>query len=72
MTKGTITRLTTGQGYGIIRTEGEGVVFFYFHRSELQGVDYESLREGQEVEFEVIDTLKGVKAVNVRTARQSG
>jgi len=68
MTKGTITRLTAGQGYGLIK---EGVIFFYFHRSELQGVAYESLREGQEVEFEVINTLKGVKAVNVRPAKQS-
>ncbi len=70
MTKGTITRLTAGQGYGLIRTEDEGVILFYFHRSELQGVAYESLTEGQEVEFEVINTLKGVKAVNVRLARQ--
>ncbi len=70
MTKGTITRLTAGQGYGFIRTEKNEAVFF--HRNDLVGITYRSLREGQQVEFDVIHTLKGLKAVNVRPARQSG
>ncbi|MFC1924785.1 cold-shock protein [Chloroflexota bacterium] len=50
MPKGTIRRLID-RGFGFIKTEqGEDL---FFHRSELQGVDYNSLREGQEVEFEV-------------------
>ena len=69
MTKGTITRLIAERGYGFIRTEkNEGV---FFHRNELVDVTYGSLREGQQVELEVIHTLKGLKAVNVRPARQS-
>ena len=49
--KGTIRRLITDRGFGFIRTaEGKDL---FFHRAELQGVDYSSLREGQEVEFEV-------------------
>ena len=51
MPKGTIRRLMADRGFGFIKTEqGEDL---FFHRSELRGVDYNSLREGQEVEFEV-------------------
>ena len=49
--KGTIKRLITDGGFGFIKVEqGEDL---FFHRNELQGVAYGSLREGQEVEFEV-------------------
>jgi CspA family cold shock protein len=51
MPKGTIRRLITDRGFGFIQTaEGKDL---FFHRSELEGVDYSSLREGQEVEYEV-------------------
>ena len=51
MAKGTIRRLIKDRGFGFIKVEqGEDL---FFHRSELQGVDFDSLREGQEVEFEV-------------------
>jgi CspA family cold shock protein len=51
MAKGTIRRLITGRGFGFIKTD-EGKDLF-FHRSNLEGVDYSSLREGQQVEYEV-------------------
>jgi CspA family cold shock protein len=51
MPKGTIRRLITDRGFGFIRTERREELFF--HRSQLEGVDFDSLREGQEVEFEV-------------------
>ncbi len=51
MPKGTIGRLITERGFGFIKTEQGQDIFF--HRSELQGVDYNSLVEGQEVEYEV-------------------
>ena len=49
MAKGTIKMLRDGS-YGFITTE-EGKDLF-FHRNELQGVEFSTLREGQEVEFE--------------------
>ncbi len=49
MAKGTIGRLMD-RGFGFIKTEQEGDLFF--HRTELEGVEFNSLREGQEVEFE--------------------
>ncbi len=49
MAKGTIARLMD-RGFGFIKTE-DGTDLF-FHRNELDGVEFNSLREGQEVEFE--------------------
>ena len=67
MPKGTIGRLITERGFGFIKTGQEKDLFF--HRSELQGVDYDSLREGQEVEFEVGQDRNGrSQAVRVRLA----
>ncbi len=49
MPKGTIRGLNE-RGYGFIKTEDETDLFF--HRSDLEGVEFNSLSEGQEVEFE--------------------
>ena len=49
MPKGTIKRLMD-RGFGFIKTEDETDLFF--HRNELEGVEFNSLSEGQEVEFE--------------------
>ena len=48
MLKGTIRRLMD-RGYGFIKSEEEDL---FFHRSSIEGVEFNSLREGQEVEFE--------------------
>ncbi len=49
MAKGTIARLMD-RGFGFIKTE-DGTDLF-FHRNDLEGVEFNSLSEGQEVEFE--------------------
>ncbi len=49
MPKGTIKRLMD-RGFGFIKTEDETDLFF--HRADLEGVEFNSLSEGQEVEFE--------------------
>ena len=49
MSKGTIKRLME-QGFGFIKTEEEKDRFF--HSNDLEGVEFNSLKEGQEVEFE--------------------
>ena len=50
MAKGTIKKLIRDKGYGFIQTE-EGKDLF-FHQTQLQDVEYPSLKEGQEVEYE--------------------
>ncbi len=49
MAKGTIARLMD-RGFGFIKTE-DGTDLF-FHRNDLEGVEFNSLSQGQEVEFE--------------------
>ncbi len=49
MPKGTIRRIMD-RGYGFIKTEEEEDLFF--HRNDLEGVEFNNLSEGQEVEFE--------------------
>ena len=67
MPKGTIKRLIADRGFGFIQTaEGKDL---FFHRNQLQGVDYSSLREGQQVEFEVGQGRNGrPEAVSVKLA----
>jgi len=62
MTKGTVKRWLSMRGYGFITTEDGRDVFV--HNSEIQGKN--SLKEGEKVEFEVIDTGRGPKAVKVK------
>ena len=71
MPKGTIRRLL-GPSYGFIKTE-EGKDLF-FHRSQLQGVDFNSLSEEQAVEFEIGKGRDGRRpqAVKVRLAEPEG
>ena len=66
MNKGTIARLTD-KGFGFIAREGEEKDLF-FHANELKDVEYNDLREGDEVTFEVAEGPKGLNAVNVAKA----
>ena len=60
MPKGTIRQLMD-RGFGFIKTE-EGKDLF-FHRNEIVGVEFSSLRAGQEVEFEMGQDSKGRQQV---------
>ena len=65
MPKGTIRRLMNS--YGFIKTEQEEDIFF--HRNDLQGVNFDSLSEGQGVEFELGQGRQGrPQAVGVKLA----
>jgi len=68
MAKGTIRRLVADRGFGFIQS-AEGTDLF-FHRNELQGVQFATLREGQEVEFEMGRGRDGrPQAVRVRLSK---
>lgn len=64
MQEGTIARLSTDRGYGFISYEGAEKDLF-FHSSELKNVQFNELREGDKVTFEVAESPKGPNAVNV-------
>lgn len=52
------------KGYGFIAREGEDKDLF-FHANELQGAEFESLKEGDKVTFEIQQGDKGPHATNV-------
>jgi CspA family cold shock protein len=62
--KGTIKRVIRERGFGFISAEDEREIFF--HRSVLEGIDFDALEEGNSVEFNVERGPKGPRAVNVR------
>ena len=61
--KGKISRIIRGRGFGFIDAEDGQEVFF--HRSALEGIDFDALEEGNSVEFDVEEGPKGPKAVKV-------
>ena len=64
MNEGTIARLTD-RGYGFISREGEEKDLF-FHSNELVDVNFDDLKEGDKVTFEVADSPKGPNAAQVK------
>lgn len=67
MDKGKIARLTD-KGFGFISREGEQKDLFFHANNLAGGLQYNDLREGDEVTFEVEKTDKGLNATNVARA----
>ena len=63
MPQGTIKKLVADRGFGFI--EGDRGELF-FHHSEVNGVTFEELSEGQTVEYEIGEGRKGPCATAVR------
>jgi CspA family cold shock protein len=63
MQEGTIARLTD-RGFGFISREGEEKDLF-FHSNDLKNVEFNELKEGDKVTFEVTEGEKGPRATNV-------
>ena len=68
MPEGKIKKLVSDRGFGFV--EGERGELF-FHHSEVQGVTFEELQEGQLVEYEIGQGKKGPCATSVRAAVQT-
>jgi CspA family cold shock protein len=64
MQTGTIKRLMRDRGYGFISASDGRDIFF--HQSSLQGADFASLNEGQNVEFDVEKSPRGPRAINIK------
>lgn len=63
---GKIARVTD-RGFGFITPEG-GDKDVFFHAQSLAGINFDDLREGDDVTFEIEEGPKGPAAVNVQKA----
>ncbi len=64
MPRGKVKWFNDAKGYGFIEQEGGGEDVFV-HFSAIQAEGFRTLREGQEVEFELNTGDKGLNAQNV-------
>ncbi|MBI3110127.1 MAG: cold-shock protein [Ignavibacteriales bacterium] len=63
MEQGTVKWFNNAKGYGFIkRSTGEDV---FVHYKSINGDGYKTLKEGENVEFEVEQGAKGLQAINV-------
>lgn len=63
MKKGTVKWFNEEKGFGFISVEGEDDVFVHFSAINTDG--FKTLKEGQNVEFEITQGEKGAQASNV-------
>jgi CspA family cold shock protein len=61
--KGTVKWFNDRKGFGFIRMDTGQDVFV--HYSALQGEGFKTLKEGENVEFDIVDGAKGPQASNV-------
>ncbi len=68
MHKGKIKKLVRERGFGFINdTDGREV---FFHQSGLTDGGFDGLKEDLEVEFDVENSPKGPRAINIRVTQK--
>jgi len=65
MTKGTVKWFNDSKGFGFITPE-DGSKDLFAHHTEIQMDGFKSLKEGQQVEFDVTQGPKGPAAARIR------
>jgi len=66
MQTGKIRQMSKYRGFGFIKSDTGGDVFF--HRTDVKGVTFDLLKEGQRVRFNIGLSPKGFQAHNVELA----
>jgi CspA family cold shock protein len=67
---GTVKWFNNAKGYGFLGREGGADVFVHYSSIQIDG--YKSLKEGDEVEFDIIQGSKGPQADQVIRLRDTG
>jgi CspA family cold shock protein len=65
MAQGTVKWFNETKGYGFISADQGGKDYFV-HYSDIEAKGFRSLNEGDKVEFEIKDGMKGPQAARVR------
>ncbi len=62
--QGTVKNFNKEKGFGFINADDGKDIFF--HYSELQMEGFKTVNPSQVVEFDVVETEKGLRAVNIK------
>ena len=69
MQTGKIRQMSKYRGFGFIKSDTGDV---FFHRTDVRGVTFDLLKEGQKVRFNIGLSLKGFQAHNVELVKKGG
>lgn len=71
MSRGRVKWFNNDKGYGFIEYDGLQNEDVFVHYSAIDQMGYKSLREGQIVDFTLIETAKGSQAINVKEVQSA-
>lgn len=66
MSRGRVKWFNNEKGYGFIEYEGLVNEDVFVHYSAIDQTGYKSLKEGELVDFTLVETAKGSQAINVK------
>lgn len=66
MSRGRVKWFNNEKGYGFIEYEGLVNEDVFVHYSAIDQAGYKSLKEGELVDFTLVETAKGSQAINVK------
>ena len=66
MSRGRVKWFNNDKGYGFIEYDGLSNEDVFVHYSAIDQDGYKSLKEGELVDFTLIETAKGSQAINVK------